>query len=381
MSLSMIVNLYNQKGAGPKHISLNFIQEVLSSNLDAKFFILVPDNNDYNFLTSEERVKIIKLCCPKNVFFKIGFRVYLELFLIPFIVKRFGVNKILAFGNFNFSPISIRKIVLLHHPYLVDDDLLSQLEYKPRFIEKLKRIGFYLTTKMVDTVVVQSSYMKNILIKKYPKHKFSIQIIPNPISSILKIRSESLTTKVLIEKREASITTHLNLLYVSRYYPHKNHLFLIQLSKLLNQIGISHSIKVTVDPSLVESQTFLRSISSRDISIMNIGELKQEELAQYYENTHMFLFPSRAETFGNPLIEAMCYALPVIVPDLEYARSIVGSAGLYYSEDNAEECMEIIKTLLIDSEYYFYKSNQSFEQFKNYPTTTEWFEKYMTLIR
>ncbi|MGY8913505.1 MAG: glycosyltransferase, partial [Flavobacteriales bacterium] len=265
--------------------------------------------------------------------------------------------------------------------YLVDDDLLSQLEFKPRLIEKLKRIGFYLTTKMVDTVVVQSSYMKNMLIKKYPKHKFFIQIIPNPISSILKNRSESLTTKVLIEKREASITTHLKLLYVSRYYLHKNHQFLIQLSKLLNQKGIPHNITVTVDPSLVESQTFLRSISSRDISIINIGELKQEELAQYYENTHMFLFPSRAETFGNPLIEAMCYALPVIVPDLEYARSIVGSAGLYYSEDNAVECMEIIKTLVIDSEYYFYKSNQSFEQFKNYPTTTEWFEKYMTLIR
>jgi glycosyltransferase involved in cell wall biosynthesis len=285
----------------------------------------------------------------------------------------------LAFGNFLFAPIKCKKTVLLHHPYLVDDQLFKKLGSKSKFNELLKRIAFSLTTKNTETIVVQSDYMKRQLENKHGKGKFLIKVIPNPISKSFDNDSKILNHPMVITRVE-SLPQTLDLLYVSRYSPHKNHRFLVEVSKKLNYHNINHRIMVTIDPLIVEANNFLIDTVGNGVSIINLTELEQAQLIEHYQNAHLFIFPSSAETFGNPLIEAMCYGLPILVPNLEYARSIVGDAGTYFHEDNVEDCVDQVKSLINNPDLYLFKSKQSLQQFKNYPTTTEWFGQYMTLI-
>lgn len=373
-----LINFYNQKGAGPKNIALNFINEVIESNSSEKTLFLLPDIEDYDF-SSSHNVEFLRFPCHKNLMMKAIFRVYLELLLIPSLVRKYKVKSLLAFGNFLFSPVRCKKVVLLHHPYLVDDKLFQKLASKAKFAETLKRIAFWLTMKNVNTVVVQSNYMFRQLAAKYPGRKYSTKVISNPISKKIDQRTDDV--EQLIEARTLAMSQSIDLIYVSRFYPHKNHRFLSDLSKSLNQKKIDHRIMVTVNPSITDAKDFLATLKEGNVSIINLNELEQSQLIQHYRNTHLFIFPSSAETFGNPLIEAMCYGLPVIVPDLEYARSIVGDAGIYYQEDNVLDAVENIEKLIKDNKYYIYKSKQSLEQFNYYPTTAEWLEQYLSLIR
>ncbi|MDO8828422.1 glycosyltransferase [Methylophaga sp.] len=375
----ILINFYNQKGAGPKNIALNFINTAITKGGAEKFVILVPNFKEYKRLVSIENVEFIKLLCPSSMIMKVIFRIYIEIFLIPFLVKKLHVRSLLAFGNFLFTPVNLRKIVLLHHPYLVDDKLFKQLPIREKVSESLKRFAFYLTTKNVNKVVVQSDYMKQLLIQKYPVGKFSIDVISNPISDSFRI-SDDYNFSALLEQRLSTMTESIELLYVSRFYPHKNHKFLVLLSRYLNSKNIKNVIKVTVDPSIKEAAPFLRDIAKHDVSIINLTELKQSELIEHYKKAHFFIFPSEAETFGNPLIEAMCFGLPVLVPSLDYARSVVAEAGTYFNENDVADCMVKVNSLVDDKDLYLFHSMLSLTRFKKYPTSSQWFEKYIFLI-
>lgn len=379
--MTVLVNLYNQLGAGPRNIALNLIAQLADRNkADEHFVVLVPDVDEYAGLEDRGGVRLIKLPRCHNVFTKALFRLYLELVLIPRLVRRHRVSGVLAFGNFLFAPVKVSKTVLLHHPYLVDDVLLAQLGWRRRLVERLKRVAFALSLRGVDQLVVQSDYMRERVERRWPAHRFGLHVLPNPISDSLNQAPDE-EPEQWIEDRLATRGDEIELLYVSRFYPHKHHDFLPELSRGLNAAGIRHRIIVTVNPAIDEAAEFLRELAQSDVSIENIGELPQAQLAGHYRKAHLFLFPSRAETFGNPLIEAMRFGLPIVVPDLDYARAVADTAGLYYSPDDTADCVRIIELLLRDASHYRASSRQSLVRFRAFPDARGWCERYLELVR
>lgn len=375
--MSILINFYNQMGAGPKNISLNFINTLKERESLEETFIIIPNVEEYANLESKDNVKLIKFKRYTNIFSKILFRIYLDIFFIPNFISKNKISKLLAFGNFLISPVKVRKVVLLHHPYIVDNILLNKLSFLPKIIEKLKRFVFYVTIKNVDIVVVQSNYMKRLLLEVWG-NDIKNCVIPNPISKNF-VKNYSLDEINDFIKHRLQNIDKIKILYVSRFYPHKNHIFLVDLSKVLNENNIKHEILITVDFSKQETLD-LQQMITKDISIESIGEISQFELETYYKTSHIFIFPSNSETFGNPLIEAMKFGLPIVVPNLEYAQSIVEEAGIYYNQNDVLECKDSINNLISNSYNYRLKSLESFEQFKKYPQVKEWVDSYFKIL-
>lgn len=375
--MSILINFYNQMGAGPKNISLNFINTLKERKLLEETFIIIPNIEEYANLESKDNVKLIKFKRYTNIFSKILFRIYLDIFFIPYFISKNKISKLLAFGNFLISPVKVKKVVLLHHPYIVDNILLNKLSFLPKIIEKLKRFAFYVTIKNVDIVVVQSNYMKRLLLEVWG-NDIKNCVIANPISKNF-VKNYSLDEINDFIKHRLQNIDKIKILYVSRFYPHKNHIFLVDLSKVLNENNIRHEILITVDFSKQETLD-LQQMITKDISIESIGEISQFELETYYKTSHIFIFPSNSETFGNPLIEAMKFGLPIVVPNLEYAQSIVEEAGIYYNQNDVLECKDSINNLISNSYNYRLKSLESFEQFKKYPQVKEWVDSYFKIL-
>lgn len=65
------------------------------------------------------------------------------------------------------------------------------------------------------------------------------------------------------------------------------------------------------------------------------GRKPQEELKTYYEMADLFVYPSKFENFGQPLIEAGAHGLPIIATPVGVARDIVieGETGYLTSDD------------------------------------------------
>ena len=73
----------------------------------------------------------------------------------------------------------------------------------------------------------------------------------------------------------------------------------------------------------------LDGVYSMNNCIECIGYIDQKELLNYYLEVDALLFLSLEESYGLPLIEAMYFNLPIIVPDLEYARYLCGDRYLF----------------------------------------------------
>ena len=58
-----------------------------------------------------------------------------------------------------------------------------------------------------------------------------------------------------------------------------------------------------------------------------VGYLSGEEKEQYLAQADCFLFPSRAEGFGMPVLEAMEYDCPVLASDLSIFHEIIGEVA------------------------------------------------------
>ncbi len=80
------------------------------------------------------------------------------------------------------------------------------------------------------------------------------------------------------------------------------------------------------------------------------AELEDAILAYLYENAICFVYPSKYEGFGFPLLEAFENNCPVISSNSSCLPEIGGNAALYFNPDNEKELMECIESMINNQE-------------------------------
>jgi glycosyltransferase involved in cell wall biosynthesis len=71
--------------------------------------------------------------------------------------------------------------------------------------------------------------------------------------------------------------------------------------------------------------------SCRDRYIL-AGFVTDEELALLYTLAELFAFPSWYEGFGTPLVEAMCFGLPIVASRIPSTEEVAAEAAVYYDD-------------------------------------------------
>ena len=81
-----------------------------------------------------------------------------------------------------------------------------------------------------------------------------------------------------------------------------------------------------------------------------IGNISNEERSWYYRNCKAFVFPSIAEGFGLPVIEAMHYGKPVFLSTHTSLPEIGADAAYYFPNFDPEAMQQTLETGLKDFE-------------------------------
>ena len=154
-------------------------------------------------------------------------------------------------------------------------------------------------------------------------------------------------------------TGSFRILYVSEYSDYKNLTTLFKAFLLLTIKGAGDfSLVTTADPSQFpnveittrEIDTALASDPRVAPYITFTGTVPYEQIQNLYTECDLFVFPSLAESFGHPLVEAMASEMPVIASDIPICREICSEAALYFSPLDARELAEKIALLRNDSD-------------------------------
>jgi len=260
--------------------------------------------------------------------------------------------------------------------YLVDDNIYHNASPRIKIAETIRRVLFALTLRSTDVLVVQSEYMKKLFLEKCRFNRSDIKVLANPVSDSMKEINKRGNRNYLREKI---------ILYASSYHPHKNHSFIVKLAQCysteLREKNIKFFITINTNSDKDTTRLLNRIINENlDDIVVNIGLLPQEQLIEYYLKSTLLFFPSKTESFGNPIVEAMTLGLPIVVPNLDYARTLCEDCAIYYKHDDIHDAYNKLISICENQALWDRYSQKSSEQSKNFLSFDEWVRKLLNIM-
>ena len=134
---------------------------------------------------------------------------------------------------------------------------------------------------------------------------------------------------------------------LSTIEPRKNHWLLLQIWKsLVENMAESAPRLVIIGQRGWECENvvyMLERCEQLKGFVFEYSNCTDEELATYLHHAQALLFPTFAEGYGIPLVEALEFGVPVIASDLQVFREIAGEIPEYIDPLDGKRWVELIK--------------------------------------
>ncbi len=101
-------------------------------------------------------------------------------------------------------------------------------------------------------------------------------------------------------------------------------------------------------------------------SLVFTNFVSDDVLVALYSLCSLFVYPSKYEGFGLPLLEAMTCGSPVITTNVSSLPEVVGDAGICVEPGSVEQLSKEMNRVLMDKELRFWMSRRSIEQAKKF---------------
>ncbi len=181
-----------------------------------------------------------------------------------------------------------------------------------------RQIAFYRRSS-VERYVVQTPTMRSALASWYGRGAPPIDILPF-IGEGAAIPKAAGTVRSPAHQSRAQ----WDFVYVSDGSAHKNHHRLLDAWQILAEEGSFPSLALTLNPirDAALCEEVKQAVANTGVGIHNLGQMQHTEILKLYLESRALIFPSLAESFGVPLIEARMAGLPIIASELDYVRDI-----------------------------------------------------------
>jgi len=92
------------------------------------------------------------------------------------------------------------------------------------------------------------------------------------------------------------------------------------------------------------------SASGVSDGVVDLGYVPNNELSQVMAGARLFVFPSLAEGFGRPILEAMASGVPVVASDIAAHREVSDEAVELADPSDVEAVAEAMRKVLAEDE-------------------------------
>jgi glycosyltransferase involved in cell wall biosynthesis len=332
-----------------------FIQNVLP-----ELFFLHPEIEWHIFLNAKEK----KFDLPfrkENVnihYIWAGINMLSNLFVLPKCANRLNLDAVL-FQTFSPKGKYFRSVVFIH------DVLFNKYPEYFTWKERLYFKPLKWTSPSADRIITTTEYVKNDLVRfRYAKKNQPIDLAPSGVTNIFK--PLSFHNKEFLKKIKLKYNLPDSyLLFAGRLNARKNIENLIESLHFLNDKNIC---LVIVGKKNRKVSQLTQYISNKEITskIYFTDSVSDDELSIIYAMAKIFCFPSFAEGFGLPPLEAMASGIPVIVSNTTSMPEVCGKAALYADPHDPKSIAEKINELLENRLLYEQKLQEGIEWSKNY---------------
>lgn len=337
---------------------------VVLQNLLPELFALYPEHDWIVFLDKKDKSLgfPIQTGNVKLQYIWAGNNMLSNVFLLSRKLNRLNLDVML----FQTFPSLRRKVPAIS---FIHDVLFRDF---PQFFTWKERLYFlplpWLTRNRSDRLIATTNFVSEDLLKyHYTRNKSKIDLVPLGVRNNFK-PLEYQNRDLLLRVKEKYKLPDRFLLYVGRLNVRKNIEALLKAIPLLKDTRISLVIIGKEDwkaPDLARL-LFLPAIRKR---VILTGAMTDEELMATYALAEIFCFPSFAEGFGLPPLEAMASGVPALVSGSTALPEVCGNAAVYINPAEPASIASAADALLTDPDLYRRQQERGLERAKEFTWT------------
>jgi glycosyltransferase involved in cell wall biosynthesis len=212
------------------------------------------------------------------------------------------------------------------------------------FVERKKHL-----IESADAVIAISESTRKDILSYTRAEESKVSVIYPAVSELYYL--DSAGTDGLTEFRQRHDMNSPYLLYVGQRKWYKNFTTLLRaFVRIASQVD-GHLVAVGGEPLLESWQADLIARHRLQERIHLLPRLTDQDLFCAYKGAAAFVFPSFAEGFGIPLLEAMSCGTPAIVSDIPVFHEIAGECAVYFNPHDHEALAHVLLRALSSSTF------------------------------
>lgn len=263
-------------------------------------------------------------------------------------------NSIINISNYGLC-FTNRQLLYIHNPFILD--LNAHRHFGGGNPNVLNRFGLNTFLKKANCIILQTDHMYNNL-KRYcnycnisfPSNVRVLKPLPILLNKFPPINKEF----------------EFQFFYPSSDFPHKRTELAISSILRARKSDLSIGLGIT-------------TLNNRKVDgIRFVGSIQHRIVFSWLNESDALLFTSERETLGLPLLEALNFELPAVLPDLPYAKEIYGDAAVYFHGEQIETVSEAI--IRLKNNYEFYKNKVVERKKVDWTTRKKWDEIWKYFI-
>ncbi len=221
-------------------------------------------------------------------------------------------------------------------------------ERYPRFFTRLfvlrSRLFIRWSARQADLLFTVSEYSRRELVRCYGIHAPRIEVLHNAVDHTRFHPGTEGESYV----RQRGLESRGYLLTVGRIEPRKNHALLLRAYARMSGEVPPLVIVGQRDFSHGPFETALQALpAARQVIVLS--DVPDEELPALYRHALAFVYPSLAEGFGMPPLEAMASGTPVLSSASTAIPEVVGDAGLLVDPNDETGLCAALERLCSDA--------------------------------
>ncbi|MBU4057863.1 glycosyltransferase family 4 protein, partial [Patescibacteria group bacterium] len=257
---------------------------------------------------------------------------------------------ILPIPSFSAGMVTIHDILFETHP-----------QYFTSLFRFRSTILMRLSAWRASHVFTVSEFSRQEMLSRYRIAPEKISVIHNGVDKNRFYPGKS--GQDIIERKGLSSKGYL--LSVGRLEPRKNHVTLIRAYARLLNATLPLVIIGQMDFGFDEIFQVIQELKLGSQVIM-LNDVEDDELPAFYRHAKLFAYPTWAEGFGMPPLEAMASGVPTISSDSTSIPEVTGNAAVLIEPSDINALANAIDHFLSDQEFYSDMQQRGFEQVRDF---------------
>jgi glycosyltransferase involved in cell wall biosynthesis len=200
-------------------------------------------------------------------------------------------------------------------------------------------------------IITVSDFTKQEILNFYPRaKKEKIAVVHNGYNNDL----------YKLDRRQDKIDAVLDkygiespyFLYVGRLEKKKNTPDLIEALAILreNHPEIKEKMVLIGDASFgYDEVKYVIEEFNLNYEVLMPGWVAEEDMPFIYNGASAFIFPSKHEGFGIPILQAMACGVPTAASNIQVFKEVAGEAVLYFNHHDKKDISEAMAKLILDN--------------------------------